>query len=189
MADREPPVVEVTPSHANERQVLANLIQLYVHGFSEYKSGTPRGELQDDGRFPDYPLDAYWRKDNQYPLLFRLNGRLVGFALVNADAHGDAPVERNMAEFFVVRKHRRSGVGAVAARHVFSLYPGLWEAAVARRNTGAVAFWRIAINGHPQVCDLKEADFAGEKWEGPVFRFRIDPSATDPKRASIRTSQ
>jgi hypothetical protein len=44
---------------------------------------------------------------------------------------------------------------------------------VARRNTAALPFWRKAIGGHPDVDDLEEADFASERWNGPIFRFRI----------------
>jgi predicted acetyltransferase len=170
-----PPAVEVAPARADERAVLANLMQLYVHDFSEHKSGTPRGELRDDGRFPDYPLDAYWRDADRHPLLFRLDGRLIGFALVNAAGHTDAPLDRNMVEFFIVRKHRRGGAGTAAARAVFSRFPGRWEVAVARRNTAALPFWRQAIAGCPGASEIEEADLATAQWNGPMFRFRIAP--------------
>ena len=53
--------IEVTPARAGEKPVLANLMQLYIHDFSEHWAGTSNGELQHDGRFADYPyLDSYW---------------------------------------------------------------------------------------------------------------------------------
>jgi predicted acetyltransferase len=72
-----------------------------------------------------------------------------------------------------VRKHRRGGIGTAAARQIFSLYPGRWEVAVARRNLGALPFWRQAINGHPRAVDVEELDLTTEAWNGPLFRFQI----------------
>lgn len=171
--------VDVAVALPAERGALANLMQLYVHDFSELWSGRPEGELEDDGRFADYPLDAYWREPDHIPLLLRRDGRLIGFALLNAASHSGRPVDHNMAEFFIVRKHRRGGAGTLAARTVFSRYPGLWEAAVARRNLAALAFWRKAVQQHARAAEMEETDVATEAWNGPILRFRIrGPAAT-----------
>lgn len=168
------PRVEVSVAEPQQQDVLANLIQLYTHDFSEHWAGGPQGELGEDGRFAAYPLDAYWQEPDRIPLLIRVGGRLAGFALVNAYAHSGRSLDRAMAEFFIVRKHRRGGVGLTAAQQVFGRYPGLWEAAVARRNTGALAFWRRAAATHPQVGEIEELDLASEAWNGPILRFRIN---------------
>ncbi|HEY5290381.1 MAG TPA: acetyltransferase, partial [Caulobacteraceae bacterium] len=102
----------------------------------------------------------------------RAGGALAGFALVNDNSHSGLPVDRNVAEFFIVRKHRRGGVGTAAARAVFALYPGQWEAAVARRNLPALAFWRTAVSGCPKLIDLEELDVRSNDWDGPILRFR-----------------
>lgn len=170
------PEVDIAIARPEERPILANMMQFYVHDFSEHWAGLPTGELEPDGRFFDYPLDPYWREPGHIPLLFRIAGHLAGFALINDHSHSDRPLERNMAEFFVVRKHRRGGVGTAAVHGVFSLYPGLWEAAVARRNVSALAFWRAAVRSHPQARDIEEDDFATDHWNGPILRFRIGPA-------------
>jgi predicted acetyltransferase len=167
------PDVDVSHARPEDRTTLANLTQLYIHDFSEFWAGTTQGELGDDGRFEPYPLDDYWRAPDRIPLLFRLDRRPIGFALLNSVGHGAAPIERNMAEFFIVRKHRRGGVGTAAARKVFDLYPGRWEVAVARRNLGALPFWRQAISGHPEASEIEELDLTTESWNGPLFRFRV----------------
>ena len=168
--------VSVARAAPHERRALENLMQLYIHDFSERWVDRPEGELRDDGRFPDYPLDAYWREANHVPLLVRRSGRLVGFALLNDSSHTDRAVDRNMAEFFIVRKHRRSGVGTAAAHTIFSRYPGQWEAAVARTNTAALSFWRGAVKQHPASEGIEECDIARSAWNGPVLRFRIRES-------------
>jgi predicted acetyltransferase len=165
--------VQVSRATLEDHGALANLMQFYIHDFSEFWSGTPQGELGEDGRFEPYPLDAYWREPSRIPLLLRLDGRLAGFALLNAVGHAAEPIDRNMAEFFIVRKHRRGGVGTAAARKIFSLHPGRWEVAVARRNLAALPFWRQAITGHAAVVDVEELNLSTGAWNGPLFRFRV----------------
>ena len=166
-------VVEVVVAGPNERVVFENLMQLYTHDFSEQWYDRPTGEVDEQGRFPAYPLDPYWRQPDHIPLLLRQNSKIIGFALLNRLTHTDRPLDRNMAEFFVLRKHRRSGAGTQAAQAIFSRYPGMWEAAIARRNVTGLSFWRRAIGEHPLSQHIEEVDVSTAGWNGPVLRFRI----------------
>ena len=74
-----------------------------------------------------------------------------------------------MAEFFVARHYRREGVGRLAALQAIRPRPGRWEIAVARRNTGALAFWREVARSVSQQAD--ERDVATDHWDGPVLRL------------------
>lgn len=167
-------LVTITVARADERRAIANMMQLYVHDFSEQWADQARGELGDDGLFDPYPLDAFWRDEDHIPLLIRVGDRLAGFALLDTHAHSGLPLDRNMAEFFIVRKHRRGGVGTQAARAIFTRWPGRWEAAVARRNVGALPFWRNAVAQHPAVGAQEELDVNTADWNGPILRFVID---------------
>jgi predicted acetyltransferase len=146
--------------------VLQNLMQLYVHDFSEHWADTPRGDLAPDGRFEAYPLADYWTNPRWSAAFVRCDGALAGFALVNDRAHSGQPVDANMAEFFIVRKYRGRGVGGAAASQIFARYPGQWEIAVARKNTAALRFWRRAA---PSAIEL---DISSADWNGPVLRFQ-----------------
>lgn len=165
--------VEVTSARPQERRAIENLFQLYAHDFSENWAGTDRGDVDAEGRFTPYPLDRYWADASHIPLLFRIASHIVGFALLNGESHAQAPVDRNIAEFFVLRKYRRGGVGTAAAHAVFARHPGIWQAAVARKNVSALAFWRGTISGFPDVSDLTEDDVQTDDWNGPVLRFRV----------------
>lgn len=168
------PQIDVSEARLEDKRAIANMMQLYIHDFSEQWSGQARGELGDDGLFEAYePLDGYWRDADRIPLLVRADGHLAGFALVNTHAHSGRAVDRSMAEFFIVRKHRRSGAGTAAAHAIFSRWPGQWEAAVARKNVGALAFWRRTVASHPQVEAVEEEDVATAEWDGAILRFRI----------------
>lgn len=169
--------LEIAVARQSEMTAVANLMQLYIHDFSELWAGTTNGELQDDGRFAAYPsLETYWSDPDCVPLLIRRQARLIGFALLNTVSHGGQGVDRNMAEFFIARKQRRSGAGTAAAQEILSRYPGRWEVAVARRNISALAFWRNAIARHAKALDIQETDISTRAWDGPIFRFKIEPA-------------
>lgn len=153
-------------------RALANLFQLYVHDFSEHWAGETRGEVGEDGRFEPYPLEPFFRSPDREALLIRADGRLVGFALVDAETHSGSPADFNMAEFFVVRKHRRAGVGRSAALAVIGNRPGLWEIAVTRKNVSAQAFWRGVAREAAGEGEVEELNLRDERWNGPILRFR-----------------
>lgn len=165
----------VSRAGADEATIIANLMQFYIHDFSElWFDREVEGELEPDGRYSDYPgLEAYWRDPSHEAWLIRIGGRPAGFALVSDVAHSQTPIDRSVAEFFVVRKHRRRGVGLAAAHALFNSAWGVWEAATVRRNTAARAFWRRAAETYPGVRDIAEEDRQDALWDGAVLTFRV----------------
>ena len=158
----------------DKRETLANLFQLYTHDFSEQWAGRDDGELQEDGRFPQYVhLDRYWIEPARTPYLIRADGHLAGFVLINDFSHSGLPLDHAVAEFFVVRKHRRGGVGRAAARAAITPRKGQWELAVARKNTAALPFWQ-AVAAELASGPVEALDRSDALWNGPILRFRVD---------------
>ena len=166
------PNVELQAVGRERRETLSNLFQLYIHDFTEQWFDRPQGELGEDGLFEPFSLlDTYWSMPGHEAMLIRADGHLAGFVLVNTESHSGEPVDFQVAEYFVARKHRRSGVGQMAALQMLNARPGLWELAVARRNVGAQVFWRrvaAAIAGEA----VEELDLNDERWNGIILRFR-----------------
>jgi predicted acetyltransferase len=163
------------PAGPEKRMVLENLFQLYVHDFSELWRDLPRGELPEDGLFEAYSeWDKYWREPAYVPLLIRADGHLAGFCLINDHSHSGRPIDFSIAEFFVVRKHRRGGLGRAAALSVIGDRPGQWEIAVTRRNVGAQAFWRLVAAKVARGGEVEASDQDDERWNGLILRFRND---------------
>lgn len=150
--------------------LLQNLFQLYTHDFSEFWAGSPRGELKADGRYTDYPLAPFFERPHWSAWLLKAGAAPAGFALINDAAHSGLPARRSMAEFFVVRKHRGQGAGRAAAQKLIGSEPGGWEIAVARANTGALAFWRKVASACA-AGPVEELDIRSPDWNGPVLRF------------------
>jgi predicted acetyltransferase len=165
--------LEIVAATRDDIPVLRNLFQFYVYDFSELWAGEDRGDLEADGRFGDYDLAPFFETPGWRGFLFWLAGAPVGFGLINDEAHSGMPLDHSMAEFFVVRKHRRSGLGRVAAERLFRGSPGLWEAAVSRKNLGALAFWRRAAADCAADGAVTELDFDNEDWNGKILRFEV----------------
>ena len=147
--------MDISPARRGDAEIVRRLLELYAYDFSEFN----RADLGPDGRYAPYPyFDAIWNEPDRHALLFRVEGNLAGFAIVRTgDPH-------DMAEFFVLRKYRRSGVGIDAARAVFARFPGAWQTRQQFANPAATAFWRRAI---PVPNVDREND------EGPLQQFTI----------------
>jgi predicted acetyltransferase len=153
------------------RVIIANLMQLYLHDFSEFAAiGTDHGEVAADGRFVYDWLGSYWQDAGRVPLTIQADGQLAGFTLVNRWSALNRPLDQSVAEFFVLRKYRRAKVGSRAAKLLFERFPGRWEVPVAWYNKPALAFWRksvaAAIDG-----TVEERAGDGDRWAGTVLCF------------------
>jgi len=162
-----PVQVEVLPAAPEQAPILANLLELYAHDFSEFHAI----DLGADGRFGYRHLPLYWREPDRHPFLIRVNGRLAGFVLVKrgSEISGNETVW-DIAEFFVIRGYRRRGIGSQVAHEVWRRLPGAWEVRVMQSNTSAYHFWARAISTFTAeaispVCVEKN----GERWT--LFSF------------------
>jgi predicted acetyltransferase len=158
-----------------QSSTVVNLMQLYLHDFSEFADvGTNHGEVTLDGRFVYDYLDSYWLEAGRIPLVIQADGRLAGFALVNRWSALDRPLDHSVAEFFILRKYRRAKVGLRAARILFERFPGRWEVPVAWYNEPALSFWRRVI---PAAVDWAIEEHAGDgkRWVGTVLCFDTRP--------------
>jgi predicted acetyltransferase len=135
--------IEVVPATPEQEPILANMLELYAHDFSEFVGL----RLGPDGRFGYRHLHSYWEEPGRHPFIVKAGGHLAGFVFVRRGSaiSGDADVW-DMAEFFIVRGFRRLGVGTEVARNIWRKFPGRWEVRVIDRNRKAGVFWRRAIN-------------------------------------------
>lgn len=174
--------LEVVPAAPEHRPVLENLLELYIHDFSEFVSV----DVGEDGRFGYRNLPLYWSDPRRRPFLARFDGKLAGFVLVHRA--WDAPEESevwDMAEFFVLRRFRRRGIGAELAEKVWLLCPGKWQVRVMANNAPAYRFWQSSISrftGHAARSTVFEVD--GVAWHRFSFESRSEPRSP---RAVLQT--
>jgi predicted acetyltransferase len=170
--------IQVCKAVEEDKTPLRRMMELYLYDFSEYTGS----DLDKHGVYGYERLDYYWIESNRFPFLVRVDGRLAGFVLVRDQVFENGESIHYMAEFFVVRKYRRQGVGREAALQVFRQFPGLWRVPEIDENLPAQAFWRKIIG-----------DFTGgrfrevrlQDWEGPVQEFwSLEAISADLEAAS-----
>src|ERR1700733_14417185 len=169
MADGElSPRIEILAASREQEPILANLLELYIHDFSEFLSV----ELGPDGRFGYPNLSLYWTDPDRYPFLIHVGGVLAGFVLVSRtpDSSGAQP-PWDIAEFFVMRGFRRQHIGTKVAHDVWRRFPGEWQVRVMERNWPACVFWQRAIAEYPGgSATPQRTEIHGLPWL--VFRFQ-----------------
>ena len=142
--------VHVDAASASESTLLSNLLELYMHDLSAL---FPAIALGPDGRFGYPSLHLYWSEPaRRYPFVIRCGEQIAGFVLVTRGSPASSdPQVFDVAEFFVLRRFRRSGVGRSTAEQLWRTFPGTWVVRVLLANAGALAFWSTSI-----------AEFAGD---------------------------
>jgi predicted acetyltransferase len=158
--------ISLQPASSHERLVLDNLVQLYCHDWSEL---VPL-DVGVDGRFSALALEPYWSDDWRRPCLIRVGEKLAGFALIEERSRlTGARGVFDMAEFFVLRRYRRQGVGHAAAVAAFEQFKGPWEIRQRDENLAAVAFWRRVIADYTGGRYQEARPSSG--WKGVVQTF------------------
>ena len=172
--------VEVIPATSKQESIVANLLELYAHDFSEFNDL----ELNPDGRFGYKNLSSYWLESDRYPFLVRVNRNLAGLILVKkgSEVSGDKIVF-DMAEFFVVRRYRRRGIGTAIAHKVWRRFPGHWQVRVMESNPSAHCFWESAIAEFTDQAALSTRFEKGDKyWR--LFSFNSPNPNQNPAKAA-----
>jgi predicted acetyltransferase len=158
----------VEPAVHRDATVMENLLELYSHDLSEAFSL----EVGTDGRFGYERLPLYWSEpDRRFPFLVRRGHLLVGFALVTRGSPvSDDPNVFDVAEFFVVRRHRRCGVGRRAAFVLWSRFGARWIVRVSEANQHGCQFWASAVAEYTSGVFLESRRSDGKQgWR--VFEF------------------
>ena len=150
---------ELIEATVDDKPVVRRLLELYLHDFSEF-SGQ---DLNEHGEYGYRYLDHYWTDPRRQAFLVRVDGRLAGFALVR-----EAGEAMEMAEFFIVRKYRRQGVGTTTAHRLFDRFPGAWRIHHDQANLAAQAFWRRVVRGYAddRFTETSEGDRIVQQFSG-----------------------
>ena len=133
--------IRLDPAQPADRATLFRLLQYSLYE----ESATDQNEMNDDGLY-DYPwFDLYFTEDSRHAYLIREDGtnRLLGFAMVKDRENGQAGCK--IAEFMVLPRYRRNGIGRRAAIACFERFPGDWEVSPALGSEQARRFWEGAI--------------------------------------------
>lgn len=142
-----------------EKEILSNLLEKYNYEFSQWN----KRDVNQLGLYGYQYLDHYWTDDCRWVYFIVVENKLAGFAMVHTMSEVEGrETDFQLAEFFVLHKYRRSGIGKQAFFKVLDLHRGKWQLKRHPANIASVHFWNHAIseytNGqyeliesHPQI--------------------------------------
>ncbi|MBD8499015.1 GNAT family N-acetyltransferase [Paenibacillus arenosi] len=160
-------VIEIVEVQEEEKSILRQLLELYEYDFSEFNDR----DVNKFGLYGYTYFDHYWTDDDRDAYFIKVNGNLAGFIMINEHCYlYPNETAKSLAEFFVMRKYRKSGVGIEAAMHIFDKYTGNWEVLQHGENDASKLFWEKVIHAYTDgKFELK--DVVTENWTGQGIVF------------------
>jgi predicted acetyltransferase len=159
--------IELSPVEETQKSVLRQLVELYEYDFSEFN----QNDINEYGYFGYKYLDTYWTEEGRAPFFIKVSGILAGFVLVNEYCYLVKEAgAKSIAEFFVMRKYRRQGIGKAAAFIIFDRYPGHWEVIQQEDNVPSIRFWERVVNEYTRGRFQKKP-VQTEDWLGQALIF------------------
>jgi predicted acetyltransferase len=160
-------IVETTIDH---RVIVSNLYQFYLYDFSEMVGFA----VEDNGRYEESDLAGCWVEPYIHTFLLKVDGEWAGLSII-FEPHfsrylGEYLAHYEMAEFFVMRKYRKRGVGRAFAKAMFDRYRGRWRVAELAANVYALKFWRQVI-GEYTNGQFEDTTWQGKSYHGTVQFF------------------
>ena len=163
-------LAELVKVGKNDKATLGNLLEKYDYDFSQYEDS----DVDDTGLYGYKYLDEYFtQEDNgRHAFFIKVDGKLAGFVLVRSEGDFTDNADYSIAEFFVMHKYRRMGLGEYAFARVLDMFKGKWEVSVLQRNLPALSFWTKTIS----KCTSGEYVFEVKRLyrdvSGYVFSFK-----------------
>lgn len=154
--------ISIEPILLEQKSVFVQMMELYRYDFSEFSDD----DINEYGYFGYSHIDDYWNEEGRYPFFIRVDGKLAGLVLVRSCCeYNNLPDPHNIAEFFVMKKYRRRGVGKAAAVKIFDMFSGGWEVSQWLNNLPARKFWEKVVdeytNGKYDTFTATEKNAAG----------------------------
>jgi predicted acetyltransferase len=150
-----------------DKPVLARLFELYRYDLSEYDGA----HLSRHGLYGYRFLDHYWTEKGRHPFFIITDGVISGFLLVSDTCCLCGPGEANsIAEFFILRKYRRKGIGRAAAVSAFKMFPGKWEVVQHPDNKPSMNFWENVIEDVSRG-QFRKLEAETDTWTGQALIF------------------
>lgn len=142
-----------------QKDTLYRLLQYSL--FEE--SLTDGNEMNSDATFNYKYFDSYFTESNRDAFFIKESHgeKLLGFVMINQymqrfhNGH-------SIAEFMIIPKYRRTGVGKKVAFTCFDLYKGNWEVSPSFGSDQAFNFWKKVINEYTDK---------NNKYENNIFMF------------------
>ena len=153
-------MIELERINNNKKELLNNLLQLYLHDISiyfpiDFNSKTCKYEYDD--------LAKYFNESDNYAYLFLKDKDIVGFTLI--DREDDNYI---VQEMFILNNYKNNGVGEECINEVFNCHKGNWTIKSLPCSPKSENFWNKTIKKYTN--NKYDIEHIG-KYNRAVFRF------------------
>jgi predicted acetyltransferase len=166
--------ISIIPVSYGDKEVLRNLLELYNYEFSQYDDT----DVNNYGIYGYRYLDHYWTDDNRFAYFIKVDNKLAGFAMLRGYSNEEKQNNYSIAEFFVMYKYRKMGVGIYVMEYFFNKYKGEWKIGYTPRNKTAKIFWNKVVkkysNGKYEIITNDINDKYKDGTIGETLIFKIE---------------
>ena len=145
--------IQILQANLAQQPIIAQLYELYTYEMTDLADF----DIHDNGYYGYDELPLYWEDPNKHPFLVWVNNKLAGFVLIQKGSPiKTVPDVWDVAEFFIMRKFRKKGIGQFVAEHIWQTHNGAWQVRVWDNNIAAHSFWNKAIKKFSKKSILPE---------------------------------
>lgn len=135
--------IEIYRVPYDKKHVIRNLLEIYLYDMSEFDDDEDSLDLNEAGVYGYKYLDHYWTDEGRYPYIVTADGKIAGFSLIRTVETN--PLTFEIAEFFILKKYRKLGMGKLLCSKLFCLHEGNWIINTPIKNQTAQHFWRNTV--------------------------------------------
>lgn len=160
--------VRVEKIELQNKEILKNVYQFYLHDMSEYNNE----DIDSIGLYDVDFLNLFWGEEGLTAFFIMIAEKVAGVILLQSGKWAPPSGEDYyISNFFVLKKYRRNGVGRKALKELFALYPGKYMLGQIPSNKLAINFWKSVYSRF----DIKYKESYENKIEGGLLcqRFEI----------------
>ena len=153
-------MIKLRIAKKDERQLIENLLQMYLHNISEY---FPMDFNSETCTYDYDDISKYFDESGNYAIIFMNEEDVIGFSLV--DFIDNAYV---VQEMFILNNYKNKGLGEECITKVFDDFNGDWVIKSLPASPKSENFWNKTISKYT------DGDFELEhigKYNRAVFKF------------------
>ncbi len=133
---------DIVSVRKEQKEILRNLLEKYDYEFSQWT----KEDVNELGLFGYDYFDCYWTKTNRFAYFIYVEGKIAGFVMVNDYPEDESrETDFTIAEFCILYKYRKQGIGKQVAFQIFDLHKGKWQLKCHPHNIPSVCFWNKVI--------------------------------------------
>jgi len=163
--------IEIVKATVDQQTIFANLLELMAYEHTEQW----KFDIGDNGFYGYEELPLFWTDPNRYPYLIYVNDKISGLVIVQKGSPiSDDKDIWDIAEFFIMKKYKKQGIGTKVAHKIWAQFKGCWQVRVLVENEIASAFWLQAIkkfSSKPPSHTIKHIQAEGWSADWNIYQF------------------